>query len=352
MKAYQRIVISVSGLVFLLSIAAAQTNPNLETGFKPFGSYDEGTFDTVNLATGNLTISYPLLTYPQRGSQHEASERIYYNGKAWGAFPVCNLQTGDCTYSWQLGYRSSNFPAYGGQIALVLVYGQNYGTWTIYKGPLGNVYVYTAYTEDGSVHQLAPASGGGLESIDATGIYYGGYPTYQPLTSTVIDKRGVKLGMDTNGNENYWNADTLGRNLYPSYGGAADLTGCPSSATSVSLNNYPGPNGGTVSVKTCYGPIALKTNFNAFTTDPNGNVRRIAEASVAASLVVGIVVYNGTSWATSPAWSFQYDSRDSGDPPSVNYGDLTKITLPTGGTISYTWGRRATHRMRRTSRIS
>jgi len=35
------------------------------------------------------------------------------------------------------------------------------------------------------------------------------------------------------------------------------------------------------------------------------------------------------SWATSPAWAFDYQDT---------YGDLTKITLPTGGTISYAWG--------------
>src|SRR5206468_170133 len=36
-------------------------------------------------------------------------------------------------------------------------------------------------------------------------------------------------------------------------------------------------------------------------------------------------------------WTFEYDSRDPGDAPDVNYGDLTKITFPTGGTLSYTW---------------
>jgi len=43
------------------------------------------------------------------------------------------------------------------------------------------------------------------------------------------------------------------------------------------------------------------------------------------------VLANGT------AWTFEYSDRDPGDPPSVNYGDITKITFPTGGTISYTW---------------
>jgi YD repeat-containing protein len=36
----------------------------------------------------------------------------------------------------------------------------------------------------------------------------------------------------------------------------------------------------------------------------------------------------------SQKWTFQYDSSDG---PNPSYGDLTKITLPTGGSISYTY---------------
>src|SRR5260370_10691823 len=37
------------------------------------------------------------------------------------------------------------------------------------------------------------------------------------------------------------------------------------------------------------------------------------------------------------AWSFEYNDRDAGDPASVNYGSITKIRLPVGGSISYTY---------------
>ena len=56
------------------------------------------------------------------------------------------------------------------------------------------------------------------------------------------------------------------------------------------------------------------------------------------SMLQSLVLYNGTDWTHSLAWTFEYNSRNPGDSLSINYGDLTRITLPTGGTIFYTWG--------------
>src|SRR5258708_21354800 len=39
----------------------------------------------------------------------------------------------------------------------------------------------------------------------------------------------------------------------------------------------------------------------------------------------------------SPAWTFEYSDRDSTDTPDINYGSLTKITFPAGGSVSYTY---------------
>ena len=36
------------------SLLFAQTAPSIENGFKSFGSYQGGSFDTVNLQNGNL----------------------------------------------------------------------------------------------------------------------------------------------------------------------------------------------------------------------------------------------------------------------------------------------------------
>ena len=56
-------------LILVAGIAAAQSQPNLENGFKHWGSYDFHNIDTVNTMNGNWMLNAPLLpAYPQRGS--------------------------------------------------------------------------------------------------------------------------------------------------------------------------------------------------------------------------------------------------------------------------------------------
>ncbi len=47
--------------------AVAQTQPNFENGFKPWGSYDGSHLDSVNLMNGNVMLHAPLVpSIPQR----------------------------------------------------------------------------------------------------------------------------------------------------------------------------------------------------------------------------------------------------------------------------------------------
>jgi len=45
------------------NLLSAQSAPNLENGFKPYGSYDGSSIDTVNLQNGNLMLHLPA--YPE-----------------------------------------------------------------------------------------------------------------------------------------------------------------------------------------------------------------------------------------------------------------------------------------------
>jgi len=60
---WRRLVFPLLSFVFC-SVASAQTNPNLEIGFKPFGAYDDTSFDSVNVDNGNLELHIPLFDYP------------------------------------------------------------------------------------------------------------------------------------------------------------------------------------------------------------------------------------------------------------------------------------------------
>src|SRR5205807_1174674 len=72
-------------LLFTLGSAGAfaQTQPNLENGFKPYGSYDGGSLDTVNTMNGNPMLHAPLLPdYPQRG-EITPHYNLYVTSKSW-----------------------------------------------------------------------------------------------------------------------------------------------------------------------------------------------------------------------------------------------------------------------------
>src|SRR5713101_6402650 len=61
-----------------------QTQPNLENGFKPYGSYDGTHLDTVNLMNGNLQVHIPLPpSYPQRGGRIGRVFQFQSAAKGW-----------------------------------------------------------------------------------------------------------------------------------------------------------------------------------------------------------------------------------------------------------------------------
>jgi hypothetical protein len=70
-------------VIFCHWAVIAQTAPNLENGWKPYGSYDGTHLDTVNLMNGNLMLHAPLIPdTPQRGSL-KYSNILYATSKDW-----------------------------------------------------------------------------------------------------------------------------------------------------------------------------------------------------------------------------------------------------------------------------
>src|SRR5260370_348165 len=65
----------------------AQTSPNLESGFKSYGSYDGSHMDTVNLMNGALQVHIPVhFSYPQRGKITHVFE-LESAAKGWTVVP-------------------------------------------------------------------------------------------------------------------------------------------------------------------------------------------------------------------------------------------------------------------------
>jgi hypothetical protein len=78
------LVFGVCSFVFLGAISCfAQTAPNLDQGFKPYGSYQGGNIDSVSLSNGNVILHGPVASFPQRGGKLQLNFIFTYNNKGW-----------------------------------------------------------------------------------------------------------------------------------------------------------------------------------------------------------------------------------------------------------------------------
>ncbi|HEY5029056.1 MAG TPA: hypothetical protein VIK39_11650 [Candidatus Angelobacter sp.] len=144
-------------IIFVFSnLLLAQAAPNLENGWKPFGSYDGTHLDTVNLMNGNLMLHAPLIPdLPQRGAL-SLTNTLYVTSKDWQVACVPNSASpsGQVCY-WQKGGTGVNIqrsPALGLH-RTVVKNGSGTGTVTF------SAYGYTLVSADGATHQLSPVSG-------------------------------------------------------------------------------------------------------------------------------------------------------------------------------------------------
>jgi len=307
------------------SFVAAQTTPDLDNGMKAYGSFHGGSLDSVGLANGNLNLHIPLISYPQRGKLG-MDFYIGYHSKQWH---IETFDGGTNIQHWVYGNPTDNL-APGINILLAQGYTTSGATALFDRGDGTNMEVDTISIvgSDGTTHQIG-TSGTSCDgrALDATGLMC--YSTTngqgQINGQYVVDTAGNTYGwnnmLDANGNSitassGGW-TDTMGR-FIPTYLGntGADTSGCPSNATQAKLWSPPGFNGGTYHIKFCYATYYLATNFNEY-----GEHGAIVEGNVNTLLIVAAVLPNGTNW------TFDYNS----------YGDLTTLTFPTGGTITYGW---------------
>jgi YD repeat-containing protein len=381
-----RLVVVVAIILGSAAWLHAQTAPNLENGWKPYGSYDGSHLDTVNLMNGNLMLHAPLLPgIPQRGSL-SLNAVLQANSKDWQVVCVPNT-TGSENCSWKNGGMRVRIQV-GPGITLHRTLDKQF---TDSEGLTTYVaYGYSMTTMDGASHILHGEPGtedsNGVptkyDTIDLTGYhmevvgpsdstgvnngviitdrqgnqYQAGINTTAPCGraqtnqlpqagghAPIIDdspmgdrycsQSGVTYSV-TDSNGNVMNlrgtlGDTLGRGLPlfisgPAYN-SSDSTGCSTAHPfySATVQYYAAPDGTTQPVKICASYITIQTAFNK--VGPNGLI--VSEytsnngVNPPATAITAIVLADGTKW------TFDYD----------NYGEITYIGLPTGGSISYGW---------------
>jgi RHS repeat-associated protein len=357
------------------NLLLAQTAPNLENGWKPYGSYDGTRLDTVNVMNGNLMVHAPLIPdAPQRGSLN-VSNTLYASSKDWQA--ICTNVSGGISCSWQKGGAGVIIlPAPGLSVHRTRDNTFIAGT----NDPTSIAYGYTVVTPDQSTHQMHNGDATDLSGYhialsvpdgygvplhvsvtDRSGNQYDGdfksgkcskAPTtfmisspgpvqpivddvttgdqYCPETafaSLVTDSNGNQVNLHGPGNPNP-SIDTLGRLPgLTSASAAPDFHDCvsPYPFYIAMMYHYQDPNGAARDVKLCSAEVPIHTAFGQTanpavfeaisSTNPNDT------SGLHFRPIVTAVLADGTKW------TFDYD----------NYGEITSIGLPTGGSITYTW---------------
>ena len=362
--------------MFTTVLGFAQTAPTVENGFKSSGSYQSGDIDSVNLQTGNLAFHVPLLTYPQRGARLTSNLILTGNSKNW--------QVGEWTdkqhtihQKWMLARPAgvaiadpSGFEVHrsrhlttdttGNQTYTMDDYaiGTGDGSWHWLNRftPSNNM-----MTGDGSGIQLVLIPGTRADHSDdrATVIFRDGtryafsnisvpMPTqgqgnniggrfFPPelildIWSTTQTAYDVALNINTvavdgNGNVLAPNFDTLGR-APGTITQTSDYSHCAATSRSISgaeIWNYPGPDGRSFSLTVCYTTFTPSAAFSQPNVDPPSAAATVEQIDSFAhgigSYISSILMPDGNRW------SFDYD----------DYGNVTRIGLPTGGSIVYQW---------------
>lgn len=97
MKTLRTAVLSLIPFVSFAIFATAQTPPNLETGYKPYGSHDVTSIDSINTMNGDLQVHIGLpFNYSQRGDRLSLPVYLQANSKGWHANSYSYPCAGSC----------------------------------------------------------------------------------------------------------------------------------------------------------------------------------------------------------------------------------------------------------------
>jgi hypothetical protein len=300
-----------------------QDDPLQPIGAPPFSTKLPVENGSIDAATGNLHLEFPLGTFPQRGGP-PLKVALTYDSSIWDPYwGFANIPGGwrfvSSSDSGGVNYNSYTYRscvAYGGETDVVDIY----DTWTWIEAdgtqhafPIQTSSFYydpDCPTEDYPEYDV-PNGDGFAEDASGYHMYVTGYwyaTVYAPDGTLVYSDSLPPGSHDTNGNYYSNGIDTLKRTPV-------------SGSTSGSTTTYTVTGAsGTKTWTATWSSVNYNTDFIA--TDPGHY-----DTSGSMYQISAINLPDGTSY------TFGYDSGTS----SGHYGQMTSMTLPTGSTIYYTY---------------
>jgi RHS repeat-associated protein len=313
-----------------------QVNPQNATGLQPYESY-AGTRENIDLGNGNVNLQIPLLTLPGRNG-HDFSLVLRYDSKSWQVHAETDPNSGQILYYWEGGggwafniprldstliqpfLNNSNYNCRAGEFVLTSADGSKhafYGPDPV-SGVRTGCYLLNSQgqiVEDPSLnHPTGSANDASyffLDTSNSSDIVVrakDGTTMHFPGASGGYGG-GVTKIEDTNGNSITFQTSGVGlvQTITDSVGRSVTITsGYPNT-----LITYKDSSGTQRTIT----HTRISHSFAAtFQNPPNSNPAPFSGA-----------VLDSITLPNNLAWAFQYNT----------YGELTKITYPTGGYTRY-----------------
>jgi len=327
-RTIRSILCSISLLAFVPSLAHAQ----VATGAPPFGSFGGGP-DIVNLANLNSHITVPVVRKAGRGGFNFTYD-LSYDTSVWFPVGASGSQTWQPVYNWGRRAQTEAGTGYVSYAMLTLpctpitnpphgtrtmVFGYTYhDPWGIPHHFLGesNSYVGTCNggTNNGISETATDGSGFTLNAFLTSGTVTSS--TGRVLTPPFGSGVGAATGIDRNGNQ----ISVTSAGVFTDTLGTTALTVAGQAPTSTTFT-YTAPNGQPAPYTMSYITRTVKTNFGCSGVAEYGPTSN--------SLVDRITLPDGSfyqfNYEPTPGFTGDYTGR------------LASVTLPTGGTITYTY---------------
>src|SRR6266567_7140718 len=301
--------------IVLCYSAAAQITPvsdGNQVGVPPFGTFSGSNFDVVSFQNGNLHISIPIQSVPQRNGKTFTWHYVY-DIPSWLASTNTATNTSWISLQDKEEWRLvSNAQSWAISFAIEDIFcgTQQYAIWDNYVLTEPDGTKHPLFLRDGKTapSNCAPSVKKGL-TLDGSGILVD-VSLWPTVKVTLKDGTQVSVPWeDNNGNLGSATNDMLGRNTL----NVQDNR--PTNATW----SYTDSNGATQTYTLTYQTINISTHFCG--TLPN------CSEDVETWVVPSTLALPNNSGT----YRFTYQNNDA--------GQLTRIDLPTGGYISYTYGR-------------
>ena len=331
-----RSLLRVASLFVLIFLVTPATFAQVATGVPPFASTGGSAFDTFDLANLNVHLSIPIVNKAGRGLPFNYV--LTYDNSVWSPSTagIYGAWTPVSNWGWRgVSEAATGYLSYSTASSCRLLGGTVYANW-VYHDAAGVQHPFGGFQLLDSSRCRGSSDSGGALATDDSGFYINANTTNLPaatvtsVSGTVYNPplqsaTGSGTVTDANGNRVTTTFDGTATTTFTDTLGTTALTVVAPAPPSSANYTYAGPSGNqTFVVK--YTPKTVQTNFGC---------SNVTEYGATSTNLITEIDLPDVAVHPNDKYTFSYEATN-GYPGSVT-GRLASVTLPTGGTISYSY---------------